>query len=128
MAVGSTARLFESQQIHFLRETVTFEDNGNAVTVGVIPAGSVILPTISGVSVRTAFDDSGTDLIDVGTSSDGDAYATNLAGQTVAFAALDELSSGYVDSDTTITATYAGQNSDATAGVAVVLIAYVPDL
>jgi hypothetical protein len=127
MAAGSTARQFHTQQVHYLRKTITFADAGVAKTVGVLPAGSLILKPCSGVNVSTAFNSSGTDLIDVGTTGTADLYATDLAGQTVGFAALDEAVSAYVAAETTITATYAQSVADATAGVAQVVIAYIPN-
>jgi hypothetical protein len=121
------ARQFHTQQIHYLRKEITYADAGVQKTVGVIPAGSVIVKPISGVNVSTAFNSSGTDLLDIGTSADDDLYATDLSVAAVGYQALDEAVSMKVTSDTTITATYAQSVADATAGVAEVVIAYVPD-
>ena len=121
------ARRYSQQMVHYLRKDITYANYGQgALTVGVIPAGSVILKPASGVNVSTAFNSSGTDLLDIGTSADDDLYATDLALQTVGFAALDEAVSVYVSSDTTITCTAAQSVADATAGVAQVVIAYIP--
>lgn len=121
------ARRYSQQMVHYLRLDITYANYGQgALTVGVIPAGSVILKPASGVNVSTAFNSSGTDLLDIGTSADDDLYATDLALQTVGFAALDEAVSVYVSSDTTITCTAAQSVADATAGVAQVVIAYIP--
>lgn len=120
------ARRYSQQMVHYLRKDITYADAGVAKTVGVIPAGSVILKPNSGINVHTAFNSSGTDLIDVGTSADDDLYATDLAAQTVGFAPLDEAVSFYVAADTTITATYSQSVADATAGAAQVVIAYIP--
>jgi hypothetical protein len=125
--MSTPARLYSQQMVHFLRKQITFADAGVAKTVGVIPAGSVILKPASGINVSTVFNSSGTDLIDIGTSGTADLYATDLAGQTLGFAALDEAVSMYVASETTITATYAQSVADATTGVAQVIIAYVPN-
>jgi hypothetical protein len=121
-----TARRYSQQMVHYLRRDITFADRGVAVNVGRLPAGSVILKPASGLNVHTAFNGTGTDLIDIGTTATADLYATDLAGQTVGFAALDEAVSTYVAADTTITVTYTDQNSDATAGAAQVVIAYIP--
>lgn len=119
------ARRYHTQQIHYLRKDITFGDT-LAVDVGMLPSGSVMLPSISGVHVSTAFNDSGTDLIDIGTSADGDLYATDLDASTVGFKPLDEAVSLRVATETTITVTYAGLNSNADAGAAQVVIAYIP--
>lgn len=126
MAAGSIARVLPYQVVHYVKAEITYSDDGSAVSLGTIPAESVILPSISGVNVSTAFNDSGTDLIDIGTSADADLYATDLDGSSAGFIALDESVSLYVSSDTELTVTYAGQNSDASAGAAQVIVAYVP--
>lgn len=119
------ARVFHTQQVHYLRKDVTYADT-TAVTVGTLPAGALIVPAMSGMNVSTAYNDSGTDLIDIGTTADDDLYATNLDVSAVGFKPLDEAVSLYVAAETTLTATYAGQNSNASAGVGQIVIAYVP--
>lgn len=130
---GSVAREYATQQIHYLRCGLTFADDGVAKTVGVIPANSQILNTISGVYVRTVFNAGSTNVLDIGISSNDDLYGTDIALGTVAFVALDEAASAsgvnawYVTSDTTITATVDLTGTAATTGAAEVIIAYVPD-
>lgn len=120
-------RQYALQVVHYLRKTITFEDT-TAATVGVIPAGSLILKPASGVHVVTAFNDSTTDVVDVGTTDDGDLFATDLDVSAVGFKVLDEDIAGLrVSSEVTVTATYAGGTGDATAGEAEVVIAYIPD-
>jgi hypothetical protein len=123
----AVARLIQTQQIHFLRKTVLFSQSGQALTVGCIPAGSVILAPISGALVTTLFNDSGTDLIDIGTDSNDDLYATNLDVSSIGLKVLDEAVTMLVDVDTIITATYTGENANATTGQAEIVIAYIPD-
>lgn len=116
------------QAAQFLRKRITFL-NTSAVTVGKIPAGASV--TGGGIHVITAFNDSGTDVIDVGyigATTVAQAYASSLAASAVGYIALDELASttniqGTVDH--TVTAIYTGQNSNATAGVADVIVFYV---
>ena len=124
---GGVGRQFHTQQIHYLRATVSYTQAGTAVTVGVLPAGAVIIPAISGALVTTAFTGSGTDLIDIGTTANDDLYATDLDVSSLGLKVLDEAVTMAVSSDTTITATYADQNSNAGAGVAEIIIAYIPD-
>ena len=126
--MATPARQFHHELVHYIRRNITFADAGVAREVGVIPAGSVILKPNSGVNIHTAFNSSGTDLIDIGTTADDDLYATDLAAQTVGFAPLDEAVSFYVAADTTITVTYAQSVADATAGEAQVVIAYIPNM
>lgn len=115
--------------VQSLRKRITYLDNGIAVTVGKLPPYSVVVG--GGVHIVTAFNDSGTDVLDVGfigATTDDDAYATDLTLAAVGFIVLDELAAtsnimGTVEH--TVTATYAGQNSNATAGEAYVIVNYV---
>lgn len=115
--------------VQYLRKKITFADNGTTVTVGKIPPYSVV--TGGGLHVVTAFNDSGTDLFDVGfigATTDADAYATSLTGAAVGFIVLDELAAttnimGTVEH--TVTALYTGQNSNATAGEGWIIVSYI---
>lgn len=122
------ARQYHHELIHYIRRDFTFADRGKSLEIGTIPAGSVIVKPISGVNVHTAFNGSGTDLIDIGTAGTADLYATDLAGQTVGFQALDEAVTQYVAVDTTLYVAYADANSDAVAGAAQAIIAYIPNM
>ena len=125
---GDTARQYSTQQVHYLRKTLTYSDRGTTVTVGKVPAGAVILYGSSGAYVSTAFTGTGTDLLDIGISGNNDLFATDLDVSSVGWKALDENVAGYlVSSTTTVTAEYADQNSDAGAGSAEIVIAYIPD-
>ena len=130
---GSTARQLSFQAVHYLRKGFTFADDGSVLTVGVLPAGAQMIPVMSGVYVRTAFNAGSTNVLDIGTSANDDLYATNLALGTVAFVVIDESASAtdvnghYVSVDTTITATVDLTGTAATTGAAEVVIAYIPD-
>lgn len=125
---GSKARQYQAQLVHYLRKTIVFGDDGTAVTVGIVPAGAVILKPASGVQVVTAFNAGTSNVLDIGTTADADLFGTDLALGSANFVALDEAIGGYrVDSDATITATPALTGTAATAGEAEVLIAYIPD-
>lgn len=117
----------ESNVVHVMRKRMTFAVPGTtvAMTVGVLPKGAAVVG--GGAMIITAFNDSGTDVIDVGTSTDGDEYGTDLDATSVGFKVLDELATHDGHSETaevTVTATYAGQNANATAGVADIIILY----
>lgn len=124
--MGSQARVYHTQQVHYLRKDIDFEDNGTVLTVGVIPSGAMILKSMSGVLVNVAFNAGTTNVLDIGTSADGDLYATDLALGSIAFVALDEAVTMTVAADTTITATVALAGTAATAGAGAVVIAYIP--
>lgn len=125
---GGTARQYHTQQVHYLRKSITFSDNGTAVTVGYIPAGALILKPLSGVAVTTAFNAGTANVLDIGTSDNDDLFGTDLALGTTNFIPCDENVGGYlVAADTTITATVALSGTAATAGAGEVIIAYIPD-
>jgi hypothetical protein len=114
--------------VQCLRKRITYLNAATAITVGKLPPGSVVVG--GGVQIITTFNDSGTDTIDVGTSADADAFGTLLtvSATAPAYVAFDELATTNDYSDTaevTVTATYNSQNSDATAGVADVVVMYV---
>lgn len=113
------------QMVQYIRASVTFADNGSAVSVGVIPAGALILKPISGAQVEEAFNAGTTNTIDIGTSADADLYATDLAGGTVTFVPIDEAVALTVSADTEIFATVGLTGTAATAGKATIVVAYI---
>lgn len=126
---GTTARQYPQQMVHFLRKSVTFSDNGTQLTVGKIPAGSLIVKPMSGVQVTTAFNAGTTNVLDIGTSSNDDLFGTDLALGSLAFVPLDEAIGGFlVADDTTVTVTVGLAGTAATTGAAEVVICYIPDI
>lgn len=129
MANRSNARRYHQSMVHYLRKDISYTDDGTELELGKIPEGSIIID--AGVVVSTAFNDSGTDLVDFGTSSDGDGLATDLDVSAVGLKAADELATSddlkATSGDLTITVQYDGQNSNATAGAAVAFVAYLPN-
>ncbi len=116
-----------SNAVHCLRKRMTFSNPGTtvALTVGTLPAGAAVVG--GGVLIITLFNDSGTDVIDVGTTVDADEYGTLLDATAVGFKVLDELATHDGHSETTertVTATYTGQNGNATTGVADIIILF----
>ena len=126
-----TARQYHQQVVHTLRKRITFADYGTTVTVGKLPAKASVIG--GGVHIVTAFNSSGTDLLNVGfigSTTDADGYATELVMSAVGFIALDELAAttniqGTVEH--TVTCAQVQSVVDATAGVADVIITYVVD-
>lgn len=126
---GTTAREYALEMVHFIRKKITFSNYGSVITVGTVPGGSVI--NGGGVQIQTAFNSSGTDLLDVGTLADDDGLATDLTLAAVGFLALDELAATtnlYLTADTVITCTPAQSVADATAGIAHVIVTFIPNI
>ncbi len=113
-----------SQKITYLKEN-SVED-----MLKRLPANARVIG--GGVTIKTAFNDSGTDTLDVGfrdgsATDDPNAYATLLDLSAVGFIALDELAATtnvINTSDTIVTWTYNGQNNNASAGEAYLDILY----
>jgi hypothetical protein len=84
-----------------------------------------------GAFVTTGFNDSGTDTLIVGfvgSTTDDNAYATLLDLSAVGYIVLDELAATtniMQTVDATVTCVYVGQNSNATAGSAEVIVNYI---
>lgn len=120
----SPRRATNAQMVFCVRGDVAFGDDGSAVTLGIIPAGAEVVGIT--VDVTTAFDDTGTDLLDVGTSSTGTHFRADLdvsaTGQTLT--GWSNLG-GVGTSPITATAQYDGANGDSTAGACTVAIFYV---
>lgn len=123
------ARQFHQQMIHYLRKSITFADDGTTVTVGEIPAGSLVIRPISGVAVTTAFNAGSTNVLDIGPSTDSgtDLWATDLALGTIGFVPLDEAVTNLVSVNTVVQAAVDLTGTAATAGAAEIIIAYIPD-
>lgn len=127
---GDNARTVYRNNAGMLRKRITFADYGTTVTVGKIPAGASV--TGGGVHVVTAFNSSGTDLIDVGyigATTVVAAYASALSLAAVGFIAFDDLATTTNIQGTvthTITVTPTQSVADATAGVADLILFFAP--
>ena len=92
------------------------------------PAGALILKALSGVQVNTAFNSATTTVLDIGSAADGDLYATDLdVKSAAAFVPLDEAVSMVVATDTELTCQLSETGATASAGSAVVVIAFLPN-
>ncbi len=108
-------------------KTLTFSSPGTTVALrlGTLPAGAMVVG--GGAYVTTAFDDTGNDFIDIGTTSDDDAFATDLDVSSKGLKVLDEMATtdDYNTAEIGVTATYAGANANATVGSAYVFVYYI---
>lgn len=123
-----SARQNATQQTGYIRKRITFADYGTTVVVGYLPAGAMV--TGGGVQIVTAFNSSGTDLLDVGfigATTVAAGYGSALVLNAVGYIVLDELgATTNIQQTSNYTATCAPTQSvaDATAGVADVIIYY----
>lgn len=130
---ATNARRTHLQVVHTLRKNITYATENTEIVVGYLPANACVIG--GGVHVTTAFNDSGTDTLDVGfkdgnSTDDPNAYATLLDLSAVGYIALDELAATtniMQTEDCTVTCIYNGQNNNASAGAAEVIILFVLD-
>jgi hypothetical protein len=122
---GTVAREYHSHQVHYLRKDFTYANAGQVLTVGVLPAGALILRNLSGVQINVAFTAATNHQLDIGTTDNDDLYATNLELNAIDFIEIDEAVSMAVSVDTTITATPDLTGASNTAGSGTVVIAYL---
>ena len=133
--MGTTARRYAQQQVHYLRKAFDFSaGDAGVVAVGILPKGAIV--TGGGVHVDVAFDAGTANTANVGyaahgdVSADADGLATALALGSAGFKALDELgatTNREFQADTDITATLALTGTAPTAGSGTVIIEYVVD-
>ena len=113
--------------VQTIAATVGFADNGSAVTVGVLPAGAIVLRATA--VVYEAFNAGTSNVLDIGTSADADGFATDLALGTIGNIVADEFATtndqGPLSAATTVTATPALSGTAATAGACAVVVEYI---
>jgi hypothetical protein len=122
--VKNVGQVLMSQSFSFAYST---EGSATDTTV-VIPANSQIVSIE--VNVETAFNDSGNDLLEVGSSADTDLYINDVSIAAIGKIALGTaaLCANWKDigsSDVKIGYIYNGANNDASAGAATVTINYL---
>ena len=122
--VKNVGQVLMSQSFSFAYGTEGAATDTNVV----IQANSQIVSV--DVNVETAFNDSGTDLLEVGSSADTDLYVNDVAISAVGKIALGTaaLCANWKDigtSDVRVGYIYNGANDDATAGAATATISYL---
>ena len=122
--VKNTGQVLMSQSFSFAYTTEGTATDTNVV----IPANSQIVSI--DVNVETAFNDSGADILELGSSADTDLYVNDVSIAAVGPAALGTagLCANWKDigtSDIRIGYIYNGANNDASAGAATVTINYL---
>ena len=122
--IKNTGQVLMSQSFSFAYST---EGSATDTTV-VIPANSQIVSV--DVNVETAFNDSGSDLLEVGSSADTDLYVNDTVISAIGSIAMGTaaLCANWKDIGTTdivVGYIYNGANNDASAGAATVTISYL---
>lgn len=73
---GDVGQQYPQNMVHYVAKTITYADDDLVVTVGTLPPRAAVIDC--GIVVTTAFS-GGTPVMDLGTASDPDAFATALA-------------------------------------------------
>ena len=128
---ATNPRSLHTQQVHYLRKSINFNDAGIAAGVlfGTLPAGAQILPFASTISIRTAFNAATTNNLLIGTTAAGnnicasaDAAAGTPVIKTLALATVT--TNGYAAVDTDLFVAYTQTGGVATTGIATITIAF----
>lgn len=124
---GDAGREYVTDQVHYLCKKITYLHDGQTVTVGTLPPKAAVIG--AEVVVSTAFNGNSTNTVDIGTSDDGEDFASNLALGTKGVIRDDEMATAlyaYSASSRNVLALVTSTAS-ASAGVAFVVVRYVID-
>ena len=127
--MATPGRQSHLQVVHFLRKTYSYTEGQTAVvTIGVLPAGAVIIGAMSGIAVTTAFNDATNKLCKIGVTGTDDKYDASASLATLGFVPFDAAASHLIGTtDTTVILTGLRTGTAASAGSAEIIIAYCPD-
>jgi hypothetical protein len=130
MAIRSLGRKYHTQQSHYMTTLINYND-ADASTgrlLGYLPPGSVLLRIYT--VIQTAFNAGTTNTLSVGKTLTGTDYvsATAAGSATGPTAATVSAANTYIPTtgDQAVYASYAQSGTAATAGVALVVVEYVP--
>lgn len=104
------------------RATVAYTDT-TAKTLFTLPEGAIIIGFF--INVTAAFNDSGTDLLDIGTADTADQFVADFDASSLGMTLQPSADESALTAETAIQAVYTGQNSDASAGAATIVCLYI---
>lgn len=126
---ATSARHNTTQQVGYLRKDFTKANATETLTMGVLPAGAIVVS--AGVIVSEAFNAGTNNRLDMGTSGDTDGFATDLALGTIGNIVWDELATsndlGPYASDTTIQIVVDVTGTAATTGIGSAYVMFIED-
>lgn len=97
--------------------------SGASKTLLTLAAGDLVLGIY--VYIKTAFTDSGTDIIDIGKTGDADYFEADIDASSIGMNNCNDATFPYRAGAEDITITYTGENDNADAGVVEVFVHYV---
>lgn len=120
---GGVGRMYHTEQVHYVTCPIVYTTL--SYTIGKLPAGAMVIG--AGVLVTTAFAGGTPQTLDIGTSADGDGFATALVITSAGLKAADELTTSddlYMSADTDVTATLSA-GATVSAGAGYVYVSYI---
>jgi hypothetical protein len=121
--VATIARKFHHDLVHYVTKPIVYTTL--SYTIGKLPAGALVVD--AGVVVTTPFAGVTPQTLDMGTSADGDGFATALVITSAGKKVADELATSddlYMSADTDVTATLSA-GATVSAGAGYVYVAYI---
>lgn len=123
---GTSAREYHTKQITHIGVAFTKADATKVLTLGYVPAGGYVLR--GGVVVTAAFNAGTNNRLDIGTATDDDGFATDLALGTIGVIVADEMATSddsLCSADTQITCTVDVTGTAATTGAGYAWVEYL---
>lgn len=124
---GTNARKYVQHQVHYRSVDFTFENDGQSLSMGFLPAGATVVGC--GVVVSVAFNAGSTNVLDLGPTADPDGLAADLALGTVGVIRNSTLATsndaGPLAADTEIFAAVDLTGTAATTGVGRAFVEYI---
>jgi hypothetical protein len=122
--MAGQARQLHTQQVHYLRKRVNYNDTliATGVVFGTLPSGAVLVS--QNVRCSTAFNAGTTNALNIGTTAGGTQLFTDAA---TAGARSPTIANLTFAADTDLYIQYAQTGGAATAGVADIVIGYAPN-
>ena len=104
------------------RNTLAYTDT-TAKTLFTLPAGAVIVGFL--INVSTLFNDSGTDLVDIGDGTTAERFVANYDVSSAGLAWQASADEAALVAETVVKGVYAGQNANANAGAMTITCLYI---
>lgn len=121
--LGDRQRLRRSDEMLYAqRATLAYTDT-TAKTLFTLPVGAILIAFI--VNITMAFNDSGTDLIDIGDSTTADRFVADLDGASAGLTLKPSADETALAAATVVKGKFTGQNSNASAGAATITALYI---
>lgn len=115
--ITAAANMLQAQ-----RATLAYTDT-TAKDLFTLPAGAVLIAFV--VNVSTNFDDTGTDLVDLGDGTTADRFVADLDVSSAGAQLVASADEGALSADTLVKGIFTGQNANAQQGAATITALYI---